>query len=124
MAGGARSEQGGVRPPAALDGLRAMNHAMWAYVLVWALLTVAAGFASSLLRQQIIDDIERDLPLDARLSWGPQLKLRKWPTALLRIHAQKYPASRLWTAYRITKALFYALALSGFIAMAIRNSRR
>ena len=96
---------------------------MWAFILAWALLTLTAALAYMVLTQQIVDEIEQDLPLDQRPSFRLfKLKLGL-PLKELKIHSTMYPNSSVRARWKVATTCFYMLILIGLLWVWIWNLR-
>jgi len=84
------------------------------------LLFVATSVSVTMLGTQIMDDIERGLPVQERPSWRAW-KVRRLPLAEVRRHRQMYPTSRLrkwWAAASITQGALIAVP---FVSAIVRT---
>ena len=96
--------------------------AMW-LMLGWLLIFLLTSAAMGLLNVQIVDDIERDIPIDARPSWR-LLKVRRFPWEDLRLHRRMYPSSHVrkwWTAAVICQLACLVVPFVYAIVHSFRN---
>jgi hypothetical protein len=100
------------------------NDFVWAFILAWVLPTLTAALASAMLTQQIIDEIERNLPIEERPSWKLWRLKRGLPLKELRLHSQMYPNSRIRTSWKVATVFYYALIVFGILWLLIWNLRR
>ena len=97
---------------------------MWIASWVWGLAFIGSGLISGMLAHQIIDAIERDLPISERPSWK-LWQVRRMALKEVRIHSQMYPARRkirMW--WYITTALTATILFGGFFVAAIIGTYR
>ena len=77
-----------------------------------------------MLTQQIIDEIERELPIDQRPSFRLFKLKRGLPLKELRIHSTMYPNSPIRARWKVAVACFHTLILIGLLWVWIWNLRR
>jgi hypothetical protein len=92
--------------------------------MVWVLLTLTAALAYMMLTQKIIDEIERNLPIEERPSWKLWRLKRGLPLKELRIHSQMYPNSSIRTSWKVATVFYNALIIFGILWLLIWNLRR
>ena len=91
---------------------------MWIFLL-WALLTFTTGLANLILRQQIIEEIERDLPNELKPSlklWQPK---RGSFRRELELHSRMYPNSGLRRLCSLAANLSGDLTVSGYLLLLV-----
>jgi hypothetical protein len=82
-------------------------------VLSLCFVTLAVLLASGMLGQRIIDDVERDLPIERRESWKLFKHNLGLPMTQVRLHSQMYPESRLRKWFWGCTAAAYTLVIGG-----------
>jgi hypothetical protein len=91
------------------------NQVVWVLFLLWLLVFIGSGVTAMMTMLQIADEIECNLPIDARPSWRTW-QVRRFPLAELRLHRKMYPASRLrtwWTIAATTNAASILIPFGG-----------
>lgn len=91
--------------------------------VAWLVVWLASALIQAALYLQIIDDVERDIPLDQRPSWR-LLRVQRFPRNELRLHRQMYPDSQLRTWWFVAYFVACSVLTAPFVIAVARSFSR